>query len=90
MTTFDDVARAIWEADPVNPPYDSLIEGRFSWNLAQDQARAALKAIREPSPMILKTMRDEVPVDGYEWEWIEAEAPAAWYALIDHILGGGT
>lgn len=52
-TVLDKVRRAIWEADPQNPPYDSLIPGRFSWNLADDQARAALLAVRDANEQMV-------------------------------------
>ena len=53
---------------------------------ANHMAIEVLSAIREPSEAVLKAMRDTVPVDGYEWEYMEAEAAPHWQAMIDAIL----
>lgn len=57
------------------------------WTSALTAARAGLEALKKPDAALLKTLRDEVPVDGWEWEYLDAEAPACWAALIDAILG---
>lgn len=46
-------------------------------------AHDALVAMREPTPTILKVMRDTVPVDGHEWDYVDEDAPAHWSSLID-------
>lgn len=57
------------------------------WPSALAACRAGLEALKKPDAPLLMTMRDEVPVDGYEWEYLHAEAPACWEAMIDTILG---
>jgi len=89
MTTMlEKMATAIWEADPVNPPFDSLTPGRFSWNLAHDQARAALLAIREPAPEHVEIgMRALWAEQGlHEDHPGESEVAAVFPAIIDAIL----
>ncbi|MFB9049439.1 hypothetical protein ACFFV8_12070 [Sphingobium indicum] len=61
--------------------------------------RAVLTAIREPSAAVRQALRDNVPVDGHEWDYVEREElsngrvldPEAdcWRAMIDAILQEG-
>lgn len=50
------------------------------------QAHAILNAMREPTPVILKALRESVPVNGCEWEYAEEEGPDCWRAMIDAAL----
>lgn len=60
-----------------------LIDGRVD---LEKVARAGLEAIPASDGALLAAMRDSVPVDGHEWEYLDAEAPAHWTSLIDAIL----
>jgi hypothetical protein len=62
----------------------------------REDVRAVIAAMREPSAAILQAMRDTVPVDGHEWDYLETErlsngmvldAPGDhWRAMIDAAL----
>lgn len=52
----------------------------------EGMARAAVEAMREPTAAILSTMRDDLPVDGHEWEWLDDQAENYWRAMIDAAL----
>lgn len=62
-------------------------EHRAEWI---EDARAAIEAMREPTPGILAALRDNVPVYGHEWEYEEDEAPICWRAMIDAALSEPT
>lgn len=81
-----DVAREAAANGP-HPTWDSVSEAaKAKW---LGGARAVLQAIREPSESILEAMRQSIPVDGWEWEYRDEEAPDHWRAMIDAALGEG-
>jgi hypothetical protein len=81
-----------WGVDPIPVAVDK------HWPDYVDEARAALLAAREAlDAPILEAMRQTLPADGHEWEFIEREelsngmvidpALACWQAMIDAALG---
>lgn len=63
-----------------------VLDGCFDM---QEAARAVLTAIREPSEAILNAMRDTVPVEGMEWDYVYSDAVEHWQAMIDAALAEG-
>ena len=81
MNMLELAARALVD----NYPLDSG-ETPLDWEEVLPVVRAVLGAIREPNEAVLKTMRNTVPVDGYEWEYRDDEAVAHWQAMIDAVM----
>lgn len=93
-------ARAICTTFGYDPDKDDEVglcePGDVNWNMFEDHARAVLQAIREPNEAIRQAMRENVPVDGYEWEFSEREELSngmvvdpirdCWQAMIDAAL----
>lgn len=95
MTTMiEKVARAICNEQP----YDDLPEiatyrerkthvhrAMLDKQEAREVARAAIEAMLEPTPAILKAMED-MPADGHDWEFVREDGPDYWRSMIDAAL----
>ncbi|QUT04859.1 helix-turn-helix transcriptional regulator [Sphingobium phenoxybenzoativorans] len=80
-TLVERMACAIYGQKVGNPNYwGAVTEAEIK------EARAALAALRQPTEAILKAMRDTVPIDGHEWEYVESGAAEHWQAMIDAAL----
>ena len=110
MTPIERAARAICDDFGIDPDRVmtaeddahiglGLKEEHPTWTRYTSMARAVLTAIREPSEAVRKAMRDTIPVDGHEWEYLSVETlsdgrvidPEAdhWRAMIDAALDDG-
>lgn len=97
MNSVERAARALSTAEGIDPDYIGPgMCGDPAWRFKVSTVRQVLEAIREPDEAIRQAMRDNVPVDGHEWEFMEREelsngviidpARDCWHALIDAVL----
>lgn len=87
MTMIERVARALfkeeWDSKSSEPWENAYDDEREAW---LKSARAAIGAMREPTPEILKVIEFDLPADGFNVEYLRDEAPGYWRAMIDAAL----
>lgn len=87
MNMIERVQEAIWQIGAAND---------ITQEDARHLARAAIEAMMEPTQGIIEAMEWNIPVDGYEWEFVEPytrsdgtvvdEAKDCWKAMIRAAL----
>lgn len=87
MTPIERAARAICLTLGHDPDKDDEVglgdPGDLNWNMFEDQVRAVLEAIREPSEVMAKAGTDALPA--FEAP-LRADASDCWQAMIDAAL----
>ena len=93
MSMIERVARALCEIEGGMPGWTASGMGmpgpednEPQWKLYEEEARAAIAAMREPTEAILKVIARDLPADGHGVEFVEGDAPDYWRSMIDAAL----